>query len=184
MGLLDGRVVIVTGFQGVDDAGNITAEQADKAERSLPKFPEIKAQSKYGEQRGHMLKLVRDELHELGYTDDQIDSQGYRITTTFTPKAMDAAKAGVLEQRPEGFKDKELHIGVASVEPGTGALRGFYGGQDFLDSQINWAATGGMVGVTLMLTVFAGPLYALCTSIGESLLQPVNLVQLEEEVGP
>lgn len=45
-------------------------------------------------------------------------------------------------------------------------------------------ATGGMVGVTLLLTVFAGPLYALCTSIGESLLQPVNLVQLEEEVGP
>lgn len=45
-------------------------------------------------------------------------------------------------------------------------------------------ATGGMVGVTILLTVFAGPLYALCTSIGESLLQPVNLVQLEEEVDP
>src|SRR5690606_6165697 len=50
--------------------------------------------------------------------------------------------------------------------------------------KIMTVATGGMVGVTLMLTVFAGPLYALCTSIGESLLQPVNLVQLEEEVGP
>jgi len=45
-------------------------------------------------------------------------------------------------------------------------------------------ATGGMVGVTLMLTIFAGPLYALCASIGESLLQPVSLIQLEEEVGP
>ncbi|MBI2243172.1 MAG: penicillin-binding protein, partial [Nocardioides sp.] len=136
-------------LDGMADAGNITAEQADKAAKSLPKFPEIKAESKYGEQRGHMLKLVRDELHELGYSDEQIDSQGYRITTTFTQKAMDAAKAGVLEQRPEGFKDKELHIGVASVEPGTGALRGFYGGQDYLDSQINWAATGGMVGSTI-----------------------------------
>jgi membrane peptidoglycan carboxypeptidase len=136
-------------LDGMADAGNITADEAAKAEKSLPKFPEIKDESKNGDQRGHMLKLVRDELHDLGYTDDQIDSQGYRITTTFTKKAMDAAKAGVLEQRPEGFKDKELHIGVASVEPGTGALRGFYGGQDFLDSQINWAATGGMVGSTL-----------------------------------
>ncbi|MGO2518752.1 MAG: Na+/H+ antiporter subunit D [Microbacterium sp.] len=43
-------------------------------------------------------------------------------------------------------------------------------------------ATGGMVGVTLMLTIFAGPLYALCDRIGDSLLQPVNLVQLEDEV--
>lgn len=50
--------------------------------------------------------------------------------------------------------------------------------------KIMTVATGGMVGVTLMLTIFAGPLYQLCAGIGESLLQPVNLVQLEEEVNP
>ena len=44
-------------------------------------------------------------------------------------------------------------------------------------------ATGGMVAVTLALTIFAGPLYALCDRIGASLLQPVSLVQLEQEVG-
>jgi multicomponent Na+:H+ antiporter subunit D len=45
-------------------------------------------------------------------------------------------------------------------------------------------ATGGMVGVTLLLTIFAGPLYALCDRIGDALLEPVVLVQLEEEVSP
>ncbi|WP_406247748.1 Na+/H+ antiporter subunit D [Microbacterium sp. M] len=45
-------------------------------------------------------------------------------------------------------------------------------------------ATGGMVAVTVALTVFAGPLYALCDRIGDALLQPVSLVQLEEEVAP
>lgn len=44
-------------------------------------------------------------------------------------------------------------------------------------------ATGGMVTVTIALTVFAGPLYALCDRIGEALLHPVQLVQIEEEVG-
>ena len=43
-------------------------------------------------------------------------------------------------------------------------------------------ATAGMVTVTLALTIFAGPLYALCDRIGAGLLQPVNLVQLEDEV--
>ncbi|MFT4157846.1 MAG: Na+/H+ antiporter subunit D [Microbacterium sp.] len=43
-------------------------------------------------------------------------------------------------------------------------------------------ATAGMVAVTVALTVFAGPLYALCDRIGEALLQPVTLTQLEEEV--
>ncbi|GAA2908028.1 multicomponent Na+:H+ antiporter subunit D [Microbacterium keratanolyticum] len=44
-------------------------------------------------------------------------------------------------------------------------------------------ATGGMVAVTLALTIFAGPLYALCDRIGDALLQPVQLVFADEEVG-
>ena len=55
----------------------------------------------YGGQKGHMLSLVRQELHQLGFTDDQIDGGGLRVTTTFTPKAMAAAKAGVVAVRPK-----------------------------------------------------------------------------------
>ncbi len=130
------------------DTGAIDAATAEKAQKKLPKFPKIEAESTYGGQKGHMLKLVKDELHRLGFKDEEIDGGGLRVTTTFTKKAMAAAEQGVLEARPEGFKDKQLHIGAASVEPGTGALRGFYGGQDYLDSQINWAVSGGMVGST------------------------------------
>jgi multicomponent Na+:H+ antiporter subunit E len=47
--------------------------------------------------------------------------------------------------------------------------------------RIMTATTAGMVAVTVALTVFAGPLYALCASIGDALLTPVTLVQLEQE---
>jgi membrane peptidoglycan carboxypeptidase len=60
---------------------------------------------------------------------------------------MAAARAGVMEVRPD-ISSKRLHVGVATVQPGTGALLGFYGGQDYLHSQINWAEAGGMVGST------------------------------------
>ena len=135
-------------LSGMAQADGSYADAAAKAAKHLPNFPDIPAQSQYGGQRGHMLKLVKDELHGLGFSDDEIDGEGLRVTTTFTPKAMKAAEEGVLAQRPDGFSDKELHIAVASVEPGTGALRGFYGGQDYLRSQINWAVAGGMVGST------------------------------------
>ena len=131
---------------GMASMGNITSAKADKAEKHLPVFPEIKAQSQYGGQKGFMLGMVKDELHQLGFSDEEIDGGGLRVTTTFTPKAMQAAEQGVLEARPDGFSDKQLHVAVASVEPGTGALRGFYGGQDYLQSQINWAETGGSPG--------------------------------------
>ncbi|HQR28282.1 MAG TPA: transglycosylase domain-containing protein, partial [Nocardioides sp.] len=145
-------------LSGMAEAGDISQEQADRASRRLPAFPRIEATSQYGGQKGHMLKLVRDELHALGYSDEQIDGGGLRVTTTFTPEAMAAAGQGVSEAKPEGFGDKQLHIGVASVEPATGALRGFYAGQDYLDSQINWAVAGGMVGSTFKPVTLAAAL--------------------------
>jgi multicomponent Na+:H+ antiporter subunit D len=47
--------------------------------------------------------------------------------------------------------------------------------------RIMTGATVGMVAVTLALTVFAGPLYDVCSRIGKEILQPVSLVQLEKE---
>ncbi|KAA9106318.1 Na+/H+ antiporter subunit D [Microbacterium rhizomatis] len=47
--------------------------------------------------------------------------------------------------------------------------------------KIMTAATSGMVVITVALTVFAGPLYEVCTRIGASLLEPVTLVQLQDE---
>jgi membrane peptidoglycan carboxypeptidase len=94
-----------------------------------------------------MLTLVRQELHRLGFTDDQIDGGGLRVTTTLTPAAMKAAEEGVKEVRPD-LSDKELHVAAATVQPGTGALLGFFAGQNYLRSQINWAEAGGMVGST------------------------------------
>jgi membrane peptidoglycan carboxypeptidase len=94
-----------------------------------------------------VLTLVREQLHDLGFTDDQIDGGGLRVYTTLTPKAMNAASAGVDEIRPN-LPRKDLHVAVATVQPGTGALLGFYAGQNFLQSQINWAEAGGMVGST------------------------------------
>ncbi|MFG6444562.1 Na+/H+ antiporter subunit D [Microbacterium sp. P07] len=50
--------------------------------------------------------------------------------------------------------------------------------------RIMTAATAGMVVVTVALTIFAGPLYEVCARIGETLLDPVSVVQLEQEATP
>jgi membrane peptidoglycan carboxypeptidase len=142
---LHGRYSYV--LEGMAKMGTISAARAQHAEKKLPKFPVFKQSSAYGGQKGHMLTLVRDQLHDLGFTDDKIDGGGLRVTTTLTPQAMRAAAQGVLAVRPK-ITDKELHVAAATVQPGTGALLGFYAGQNYLRSQINWAEAGGMVGST------------------------------------
>jgi membrane peptidoglycan carboxypeptidase len=142
-------------LSGMASAGKITSDEATKAGRKLPKFFPGQTDDKYGGQRGHVLSMVKNELTTLTnkdtgepFTESEIDGGGLRITTTFTKKAMDAAEQGVNEVRPEGkeFSDKNLHIGVASVDVGTGAVRGIFGGQDYLQSEINWAIAGGQAG--------------------------------------
>ncbi len=134
-------------LEGMASMNSISEEKAQKAERHLPSFPVFEQSSKYGGMKGHILTLVRQELHQLGFTDDQVDGGGLRVTTTLTPKAMAAARQGVMEVRPK-INPAFLHVGVATVQPGTGALLGFFAGQDYLQSQINWAEAGGMVGST------------------------------------
>jgi membrane peptidoglycan carboxypeptidase len=75
---------------------------------------------------------------------------------------MDAAEQGVAEARPEGkeFSDKNLHIGAASVDVKTGAVRGIYAGQDFLESQLNWAIAGGQAGSSVKPFALAAGLKA------------------------
>ena len=57
---------------GMADTGAVSAAAADKAAKRLPVFPEVEAQSQYGGQKGFMLAMVRDELHSLGYSDEEI----------------------------------------------------------------------------------------------------------------
>jgi membrane peptidoglycan carboxypeptidase len=115
------------------------AAESDGAEISgkLPKFAPQSTNNKYGGQKGFMLGLVKDELLRLGFDDAQIDGGGLRVITTFQSKAMIAAKNAVSQVKPKGLAS--LHAAVASVDVKTGGLIGFYGGQDYLKSQLNWA---------------------------------------------
>ncbi|UDY23561.1 transglycosylase domain-containing protein [Nocardioides sp. Kera G14] len=143
-------------LNGMADAGDITDSEAADAEAALPKVAKQKQSSSKGGQKGHMLTLVENELNKLGFSDQEITGGGLRVTTTFNRQDMANAEEAVKENAPTTTKDgsakitdKQLHVGVATVQPGTGALLGFYGGQDFLKSEINWAAAGGMAGSTM-----------------------------------
>ncbi len=131
---------------GMADMGVLPEQAAERAARRLPNFPRVPEQDTYGGQRGHILTLVRQQLRARGFTQSEIDGGGLRVTTTFTRKAVNAAAQAVREERPPGLE--KLHVAVASVEPGTGALLGMYGGQDYLESQLNWAVEGGQPGST------------------------------------
>ncbi|ROR92899.1 membrane peptidoglycan carboxypeptidase [Nocardioides aurantiacus] len=131
-------------LSGMVEAGNIDAAEADRIAGKLPSFVKRGGSNQFGGQRGFMLSMVKDELQRIGFDETEIDTGGLRVETTFTRSGMAANAEGVTERRPEGLKG--LHVASASVDVQTGALIGFFAGQDYLRSQLDWATIGSSPG--------------------------------------
>ena len=131
-------------------SATITEEQAEKAQKRLPKFPKITAEDTYGGQKGHLLTMVRERaatrlgLHRGG--DRRRRPQGRPRRST--RRRMNAAEDGVLAGKPEGFGDKQLHVGVASASsPAPARCAASTPARTSSQSQLNWAVAGGQAGL-------------------------------------
>jgi len=121
-------------IQGMVESGWITKSRA-----AIAQLPKIKARTRggtFGGPRGYLLSTVQSELSKLGFTEDQILVSGLRVRTTFQRKAQQSAEDAVAAQRPKSAP-ADLHIGLAAVTPGTGAVVAIYGGDDYLKRQLN-----------------------------------------------
>ncbi|WP_231839512.1 transglycosylase domain-containing protein [Blastococcus saxobsidens] len=76
---------------------------------------------------GLVVQQVIEELLGKGYDEQQINAGGMQITTTISKPAQDAAVAAV-QQVMEG-EPENLREALVSVDPRTGAVIAYYGGQ-------------------------------------------------------
>ncbi|MFP3714791.1 transglycosylase domain-containing protein [Puerhibacterium sp. TATVAM-FAB25] len=122
------------------EAGYIT-----DAERQQAQFPEVKpkpaASNSKGGQTGYILEEVRKELVRSGqFTEEQLDTGGYKITTTIDPKLQQTAAdtaAGLWQGDDPASPD--LRAAIVSIDPNTGEIRALYGGQDYVEQPFNTA---------------------------------------------
>jgi membrane peptidoglycan carboxypeptidase len=135
-------------LDGMAKMGTLSHRMASRYERHLPNFPAIRQVNAYGGQKGYLMNLVLDQLRAHGFSEQEIDGGGLRVITTLNWHDMRAAGHAVKQVRPAGLK--QLHVALASVQPGTGALRAMIGGKNYLgkgpQSQVNWALTGAQPG--------------------------------------
>jgi len=119
---------------GMVTEGWLTQAQADQLK--VPHVPPPSDRQALGGQRGFLMEYVHAELVSLGFSDQEIDTGGLRVVTTFLPKDQAAAVAAVKHGFPT-IDTAGVQVGIASVEPGTGAIRAMYGGRNYLHRQLN-----------------------------------------------
>lgn len=126
-------------INGMVESHWITKERAAAAK--LPHIRDRATSGTYGGPRGYLLMTVQSELNKLGFTEEQVLLNGLVVRTTFQRQAQQAAEDAVAAKRPKNAP-ADLHIGLASVTPGTGAVVAMYGGDDYLKRQLNDATQG------------------------------------------
>lgn len=115
--------------------------EKSRARQKFPKIAKRGSGNRLEGDNGFLVDMARRELSALGFSEEEVARGGYRITTTFDQKAMNAARTAVEEKGPKtGVKG--LRIGIAAVRPGTGAVLAIYGGDDYLTDQFNNATQG------------------------------------------
>ena len=129
---------LVNRFNGVKknmvDEGWLTLEEARAI--SFPKFAANKVEDINSSNRGHLIAAIKSELSEIGFAEDVLTVGGYVVQTTLVQSAQRYAELAVETQRPID-SPKDLHIGLATVRPGTGEIVALYGGVDYLERQLN-----------------------------------------------
>ncbi|MFL6182950.1 MAG: transglycosylase domain-containing protein, partial [Actinomycetes bacterium] len=114
---LDARVFNYV-IPGMVEQGWLEQSEADQIHK-LPKMQDPEALNNYHGQTGYMLDMVRDELKDLGFSKEEIDAGGLRVTTTFDQQAQDAAQTAATEGFPPE-PNNGVKMGLASIDPKSG----------------------------------------------------------------
>ncbi|WP_438804547.1 transglycosylase domain-containing protein, partial [Nocardia alni] len=113
--------------------GMVTMHTLSAKDRAAVRFPPIVpatvlADNAAHEPNGLIRTQVLAELRAAGISEQEIDTGALRITTTIDPRAQQAALNavhGTLSGQPP-----QLRSAVVSIDPRSGAIRAYYGGDD------------------------------------------------------
>lgn len=134
--------------------GKLTEADKAKIYFTLPEFPEVKKDPRFGGTDGYLMRVVIDELKDLGLDEATINGGGLTVVTTFDKARQDAAvqvtQAMTRQAAAEGGKDPAtLHGSLVSIDNATGGVLAMYGGNpDYVKVTRNWATTTSPTGST------------------------------------
>jgi len=106
----------------------------DAGERDGQQFPPTVPSNQLAQQNdstgpeGHVKTQVLRELSAAGISEQTLNTEGLRITTTIDPVAQQAAIDSA-RSTLDG-EDESLRTAVVSIDPRTGAVRAYYGGEE------------------------------------------------------
>jgi membrane peptidoglycan carboxypeptidase len=126
----------------------------DKQQRDAAVFPEVvdpatTQETSVAEGTNGLIKTqVLNELAAQGITEETVNTSGLKVTTTIDPAAQQDAVDAVTAKL-EAAGDDNVRGALVAVDPKTGGVRSYYGGDD--PTGLDWANAGLQTGSTFKI---------------------------------
>ena len=140
-------------LDGMVEMGNLTP--ADRAAQVYPETIDPAQAPRQAPEPGPAAMIKNQVLAELereGISEQEVNTLGLRITTTIDEDAQEAALNAV----DNYLFSEDMRTAIVSVEPGTGAVRAYYGGED--PNGWDYANSGLQTGSTFKIFALAAAL--------------------------
>ncbi|MCL1841976.1 MAG: penicillin-binding protein, partial [Propionibacteriaceae bacterium] len=133
-------------LDGLVAMGKLTPQAESVIKGTLPTFPTIAPSDQYKGSVGFLVDAAKNELIASGMSQAQVEGGGLKIVTTFDAalqKQMDATGnkyTQLIAASADPPQDpSDLHLGMASVQVGTGEVLAMYNGPNYIASSYPWA---------------------------------------------
>ncbi len=112
--------------------GMVSIGALNAGERASMTYPKVVKYREGGAQKddgpmGLVKRQVLAELDELGITEQQVRTEGLKITTTIDKKTQNSLVSAAAKTADY---PKTTRTGIVSIDPQTGGIVGYYGGKD------------------------------------------------------
>ncbi|MFW0797137.1 transglycosylase domain-containing protein [Gordonia sp. CPCC 205515] len=112
--------------------GMVSTGALTPTERASMKYPNVPAYKPASTDtpgpNGLIKRQVLAELGKLNISEQQVQTEGLKITTTIDPQTQKAV-VDAAKNKLDGEPD-DLRTGVVSIDPQTGGVKGYFGGND------------------------------------------------------
>lgn len=142
-------------MDGLESMGSINQQQ-----RATMQYPMVRDPAEYQSftqadgTNGLIKSQVMNELASLGISDQDVSTRGLQVTTTIDPKVQEATLDAV-HSNLDGLQ-KDARAAAVTVEPATGAVRGYFGGDE--PTGLDYANSGLQTGSTFKIFGMAAAL--------------------------
>jgi membrane peptidoglycan carboxypeptidase len=86
----------------------------------------------YAGQKGYLIQRVKNALHNMKFSDLDLQTKGLKIYTTWDKDLQEKAKVAVEHNLKLHHMPSDTRVGLVSINPKNGEIEAAYGGKDYL----------------------------------------------------